>query len=123
MAEQAARGGEKNTDVIREAMRGMIASKPLAKIDYVSVAHGDSLEELARISSGAPVMVSLAVRFGTTRLIDKSPSFSGTMDSNLAVVIMAAGKAPAKNPAIAKVMYTIAERPMVEHVVDLAHDL
>ena len=70
MAEQAARGGEKNADVIREAMRSMIAAKPLARIDYVSVAHGDTLEELTRISTGIPVMASLAVRFGTTRLID-----------------------------------------------------
>ena len=46
------------------------------------------------------------------------------MDPRLAVVIMAAGKGTRmKNPAMAKVMYTIAERPMVEHVVDLAHDL
>jgi UDP-N-acetylglucosamine pyrophosphorylase len=46
------------------------------------------------------------------------------MDPHLAVVIMAAGKGTRmKNPAMAKVMYTIADRPMVEHVVDLARDL
>jgi len=46
------------------------------------------------------------------------------MDARLAVVIMAAGKGTRmNNPAMAKVMYTIANRPMVEHVVDLAHDL
>jgi UDP-N-acetylglucosamine pyrophosphorylase len=39
----------------------------------------------------------------------------------LAVVIMAAGKGTRmKNPDMAKVMYTVAGRPMVEHVVDLA---
>lgn len=43
------------------------------------------------------------------------------MDRRLAVVIMAAGKGTRmKNPDIAKVMYTVAEKPMVEHVVDLA---
>jgi bifunctional N-acetylglucosamine-1-phosphate-uridyltransferase/glucosamine-1-phosphate-acetyltransferase GlmU-like protein len=46
------------------------------------------------------------------------------MDARLAVVIMAAGRGTRmNNPAMAKVMYTIANRPMVEHVVDLAHDL
>jgi UDP-N-acetylglucosamine pyrophosphorylase len=43
------------------------------------------------------------------------------MEKKLAVVIMAAGKGTRmKNPDIAKVMYTVDERPMVEHVVDLA---
>ena len=43
------------------------------------------------------------------------------MDERLAVVIMAAGKGTRmKDPAKAKVMYTIAEKPMIEHVVDLA---
>jgi UDP-N-acetylglucosamine pyrophosphorylase len=43
------------------------------------------------------------------------------MERNLAVVIMAAGKGTRmKNPDMAKVMYTVNDRPMVEHVVDLA---
>lgn len=42
-------------------------------------------------------------------------------DMNLAVVIMAAGKGTRmKNPSMAKVMYTVAAKPMIEHVVDLA---
>jgi UDP-N-acetylglucosamine pyrophosphorylase len=46
------------------------------------------------------------------------------MDSRLAVVIMAAGKGTRmNNPAMAKVMYTIANKPMVEHVVDLGQSL
>ena len=46
------------------------------------------------------------------------------MEPPLAVVIMAAGKGTRmNNPAMAKVMYTIADKPMVEHVVDLAHAL
>lgn len=43
------------------------------------------------------------------------------MDQKLAVVIMAAGKGTRmKNPDMAKVMYTVDGKPMVEHVVDLA---
>ncbi len=46
------------------------------------------------------------------------------MKKPLAVVIMAAGKGTRmKNPDIAKVMHTIADRPMVEHVADLALEL
>lgn len=46
------------------------------------------------------------------------------MERNLAVVIMAAGKGTRmNNPDMAKVMYTINGKPMVEHVVDLAFSL
>ena len=46
------------------------------------------------------------------------------MESPLAVVIMAAGKGTRmKNPAVAKVMYTINGKPMVEYAVDLARQL
>ena len=41
---------------------------PLAAVDYVSVADGTTLAELERIDG--PALLSLAVRFGTTRLID-----------------------------------------------------
>jgi UDP-N-acetylglucosamine diphosphorylase/glucosamine-1-phosphate N-acetyltransferase len=43
------------------------------------------------------------------------------IDSPLAVVIMAAGKGTRmNNPGMAKVMYTVDGKPMVEHVVDTA---
>ncbi|MER3524575.1 MAG: UDP-N-acetylglucosamine pyrophosphorylase [Ignavibacteria bacterium] len=46
------------------------------------------------------------------------------MERNLAVVIMAAGKGTRmNNPDMAKVMYTINGKPMVEHVVALAFSL
>ncbi|HET6273906.1 MAG TPA: NTP transferase domain-containing protein [Bacteroidota bacterium] len=46
------------------------------------------------------------------------------MNSNLAVVIMAAGKGTRmNNPDMAKVMYPINGKPLVEHVVDLALQL
>ncbi|HXG01440.1 MAG TPA: sugar phosphate nucleotidyltransferase [Bacteroidota bacterium] len=46
------------------------------------------------------------------------------MNRNLAVIIMAAGKGTRmNNPAMAKVMYTINGKPMVEHVVHLALQL
>ena len=43
------------------------------------------------------------------------------MDARLAVVVMAAGKGTRmNNPSVAKVMYTINDRPLIEWVVDLA---
>lgn len=46
------------------------------------------------------------------------------MDRPLAVIIMAAGKGTRmKNPEMAKVMYPINGRPMIEYVVDLARGL
>jgi pantoate--beta-alanine ligase len=61
--------GTPSADVIRSAVRQIIAQSS-GVIDYVSVANGDTLEELADIGPETPVLVSLAVRFGQTRLID-----------------------------------------------------
>ena len=52
-------------------MRSVLRSEPLAKVEYVSVADGTSLAELDRIDG--PALLSLAVRFGSTRLIDNEP--------------------------------------------------
>jgi pantoate--beta-alanine ligase len=63
--------GKRSGDALRSAMRSTIESEPLARIDYVSVADGSTLRELDRIEG--PALLSLAVRFGTTRLIDNEP--------------------------------------------------
>jgi pantoate--beta-alanine ligase len=60
--------GERNGDALRAAMRAVIESEPLARADYVSVANLDDLHELETVTSRA--LASLAVRIGTTRLID-----------------------------------------------------
>jgi len=62
--------GERNGENIRHAMREILQAEPLALPDYVSVADLDSLEELETIADKA--LVSLAVRFGSTRLIDNT---------------------------------------------------
>ncbi len=68
----AARGrweaGERSGDRLRKAMLEALAEEPLARPDYVSVADGLTLVELDRV--GGPALLSLAVRFGETRLID-----------------------------------------------------
>ena len=46
------------------------------------------------------------------------------MEKELSVVVMAAGKGTRmNNPDVAKVMYTVADKPMIDHVVDLALQL
>jgi pantoate--beta-alanine ligase len=71
----AARGrweaGERSAEVLRNAMRDVLASEPIAQVEYVSVADGETLEELERVAG--PALLSLAVRFGSTRLIDNEP--------------------------------------------------
>jgi pantoate--beta-alanine ligase len=63
--------GERSGDSLRTVMRSIIDAEPLAAADYVSVADGVSLAELDTING--PALLSLAVRFGTTRLIDNEP--------------------------------------------------
>jgi pantoate--beta-alanine ligase len=63
--------GDRSADSLREAMRAELASEPLAAPEYVSVADGQTLAELDRLDG--PALLSLAVRFGTTRLIDNEP--------------------------------------------------
>ena len=55
--------------MMRRLMRAVLAQEPLADVDYVSVADARSLEELTQLTD-QPVLVSLAVRIGQTRLID-----------------------------------------------------
>ncbi|MDQ3938433.1 MAG: pantoate--beta-alanine ligase, partial [Chloroflexota bacterium] len=48
-----------------------LAEEPLAEPEYVSVADENTLDELAY--ADRPALLSLAVRFGMTRLIDNEP--------------------------------------------------
>ena len=53
-----------------DAMREEITSRSSGIIDYISVADGITLKELQTCKDRRPILVSLAVRFGATRLID-----------------------------------------------------
>jgi pantoate--beta-alanine ligase len=70
-AREAWLGGERSGDVLRERMRAQLVEEPLAAPDYVSVADPATLRELDVIGEAA--LLSLAVRFGSTRLIDNEP--------------------------------------------------
>ena len=63
--------GERSAEALRDAMWETLTAEPLADVDYVSVADETTLAELQRVDGSA--LLSLAVRFGTTRLIDNEP--------------------------------------------------
>ena len=63
--------GEPSADALRTRVHAVLAEEPLADVEYVSCADGDTLRELERVDG--PALLSLAVRFGDTRLIDNEP--------------------------------------------------
>jgi pantoate--beta-alanine ligase len=67
-AEKACRSGHRDGELLKKTMREIIAAVPDARIDYVSAADPETLEELDAVTSG--VLFSLAVHFGAVRLID-----------------------------------------------------
>ena len=68
-AKRAWDDGERGTDTLRQAVAAVLSSEPLVAPDYVSAADPDTLVELQGSRPGA-VLVSLAARIGSTRLID-----------------------------------------------------
>ena len=68
LAEEMFATGERDARIIRKAMIELISQEAAAKIDYVSIADMQTLDEIATIEGKA--LVSLAVRLGKPRLID-----------------------------------------------------
>jgi pantoate--beta-alanine ligase len=60
--------GERDAEKLRRKMQAIIESEPLARMQYVSCADYDTLEELNVVKGKA--LLSLAVMMGKTRLID-----------------------------------------------------
>ena len=67
-AEELVGGGEKAAAVIRESMVEMIEKEPSARIDYIEIRDGKTLELVDRVGEGT--LIALAVFIGQTRLID-----------------------------------------------------
>ena len=67
-AKAAYEGGEREAGILRGVMRETVQAEPLARLQYVSCADYDTLEELERIMGKS--LLSMAVRLGKTRLID-----------------------------------------------------
>ena len=70
-AADALSNGESSAGSLREVMLDRLQLATLGRIDYVSIADGDTLEELDTVDG--PALASLAVRFPSARLIDCLP--------------------------------------------------
>lgn len=70
LAEQRIKQGVRECNKIIDEMKSLITANSSGQIDYISIADNNSLQELAALQLRQSVLVSLAVKFGTTRLID-----------------------------------------------------
>lgn len=68
LGQKMAADGETDTAVIKKAMIEKIESEPLAKIDYVEIVDGLSMQPVDKIESS--ILAAMAVYIGKTRLID-----------------------------------------------------
>ena len=69
-ARTAFSNGERDAARMLSAMRAIIEAEPLARLDYVAITDTSRLEPVETLSTAQPTLVSLAVFFGKTRLID-----------------------------------------------------
>lgn len=67
-AEKDIKAGENNKKKIIENISKRIKKESIAQIDYIEIKNSETLEEVDKID--CKVLIALAVKFGTTRLID-----------------------------------------------------
>ena len=67
-AKETYENGERDAEKLRQVIKDVLASEPLAEVQYVSCADYETLEELDEIKEKA--LLSMAVFIGKTRLID-----------------------------------------------------
>lgn len=68
--ERLVAAGEKDVAKLEQAMRVVLASAPLAQVDYASIVDAHDLQPVATIEGEC--LVAVAVKFGSTRLIDNT---------------------------------------------------
>ena len=71
-AHVAVREGERDANRVRQILTTTIESEKRAALDYAEVADADTLTPLNVLSPGVRAVGLLAVRFGSTRLIDNT---------------------------------------------------
>lgn len=60
--------GEKSAKKVADRMRTLISQQPLAELDYIAITGAETLTPLNKLKG--EILISLAIRFGKTRLID-----------------------------------------------------
>lgn len=68
-AKVAFRDGTRNPAKLAEIVENTISAEPLAKIDYIAAVDPETLEPVEKIEED-PILLAVAVRFGSVRLID-----------------------------------------------------
>jgi pantoate--beta-alanine ligase len=68
LAKEMIKNGERSASKLTSKMNKLIDKQPLAEIDYIAITDAHTLELLNKLKG--EVLISLAVRFGKTRLID-----------------------------------------------------
>lgn len=68
VAKEAYEAGERQVAALREKMMSVLTAEPLAQVQYVAFTDFDTLEEVELIQG--KLLISMAVFFGKTRLID-----------------------------------------------------
>jgi len=70
LAQSMIHSGERNCANILSAMQRLIQSQHPTQIDYIEIVDATTLEPKTELHTNDTVLIPLAVRFGTTRLID-----------------------------------------------------
>ncbi|MBK9154285.1 MAG: pantoate--beta-alanine ligase [Chloracidobacterium sp.] len=68
-AKTAFKNGERNASELAQIVEDKLRSEPAATIDYIAVVNNDDLEPVEKIDD-REVLIAVAVRFGSVRLID-----------------------------------------------------
>lgn len=68
MGQEMVKQGERDVKTLLDAMKANIETEPLARIDYVEVVDGETMQKVETIEES--VLVAMAVYIGKTRLID-----------------------------------------------------
>ena len=67
-AQAAYRAGERSVERLNAVIRGIITSAQAVQVDYIDFRHGDTLEGVSLAADNT--LLALAVKIGSTRLID-----------------------------------------------------
>ena len=71
-AEDQARHGVSEAEVLLETAAVVLAQEPVFSPDYCALVDPDTLEATARVAPGNPALLAIAGWFGSTRLIDNA---------------------------------------------------
>src|SRR3982750_2262103 len=68
-AKETYKGGERNASKVAEVIRKTVETEPRARLDYVNISSGENLERIDKLDE-QPILITIAVYVGKTRLID-----------------------------------------------------